>query len=94
MWKVFEAEVIAGLNQPVKMLSFEYTTPERTADSIECIQKLDSLHSNMVCNYSPGETMRFALENWVDAATMIDIIQSPDFIATSAGDIYIRNTAG
>lgn len=39
----FEKNVLAGLNQKVKCISFEFTIPELKQDAIACVRKLDSL---------------------------------------------------
>jgi FkbM family methyltransferase len=86
----YESEVLAGLNYPVKMISFEYTVPEKTEKIIVCIKKIESLNNNILCNFSIHENAEFALKEWVSVAGMFEIVHSSEFISTSVGDIYIR----
>jgi FkbM family methyltransferase len=86
----YEAEVLAGLSTPLDALSFEYT-PEAIDSAIACLQRLAEL-GRTVFNYSIGDTGVFALEEWVDEATMARRIG--DLGDSSAfGDIYARTAA-
>lgn len=86
----YEWEVLAGLNTPVKMVSFEYTVPEKLEGAINCIKKIESINHHFQCNYSIQESMEFALKKWVSISDMRNIINSNQFISTSVGDIYVR----
>jgi FkbM family methyltransferase len=86
----YESEVLSGLNTPVKMLSFEYTVPEKLEKVITCIKKIESLNSHFQCNYSIQESMEFALKKWVSISEICGIINSTEFISTSVGDIYVK----
>jgi FkbM family methyltransferase len=84
----YELEVLKGLTQPVKRISIEYTVPEQVDKSIACIEYLNTI-GKIKCNYSKGETMEFALPEWVNAQKITEIIRSKDFQDTRWGDIYI-----
>ena len=88
----YELEVIKGLNTPVKLISFEYTTPEQTVKAIDCINHIEKINNNIQCNYSIGESMKLALANWLPANKMKEHIFSKQFINTAFGDIYIRTS--
>ena len=86
----YEFEVLSGLSRPVKMISFEYTTPEQVNKAIECLNLIYSVNKYIECNYSIGESMEFSLQNWCSFEEMIIYIKSEKFIKTGFGDIYIR----
>ncbi len=87
----YEPEVLKGLSQPVSVLSFEYTVPELNENLQTCFQRLNEIYSgNLVCNYSIGESMRWALPEWLSIRQMRELVQSEEFINTSFGDIYVR----
>ena len=84
----FEQEVIKGLSQPVKRLSFEYTLPELAHNVQPIMEKLQQL-GNCRFNYSIGESMELALNHWEDYPAFLNRVQSDSFIATGFGDIYV-----
>ena len=87
----FELEVVSGLSQPVRMLSFEYAVPEYNHRVVDVLLRLQQIYRNkLVCNYAAGETMKWRLADWLSADAMLDYIQTKDFLETSSGDIYIR----
>lgn len=85
----FELDVLEGLKQPIAAISIEYTVPEQADKAIACIQRIAKNGGELECNYSIGESMEFALEHWLNVEEMITHIQSPDFLKTKFGDIYI-----
>lgn len=56
----------------------------------DCINRLHHLSDKYVYNYSVGESMKFALNEWIDYDTVIDYIQKETFIKTGFGDIYAK----
>ena len=88
----YELNVLKGLNSPVKMLSFEYTVPEQTDVAVDCIKRIEEIDKNIVCNFSIGESMEYALKEWFSPAEMIKYIESKKFSDTNFGDIYVKNT--
>ncbi|HXB08845.1 MAG TPA: FkbM family methyltransferase [Puia sp.] len=86
----YEMEVLKGLNSGVKMISFEYTTPEQTDRAISCVERIRSINPDIECNYSVGEGMNFEMDRFIGAEEMLKFINSDAFIQTGFGDIYVR----
>jgi FkbM family methyltransferase len=81
----FEAEVLAGLDVPVRGLSFEYLPATREI-ALDCIERLAALATYRY-NWSPGESHRLASTHWLDAAGMrARLIGLPQLAAS--GDVY------
>jgi len=76
-----EAQVLAGLSQPVPALSFEYAWATKGA-ALACIARLE----NYRFNRSIGESLAFA-GDWIDAAAMRAFLETltPN---DPSGDIY------
>jgi len=87
----YELEVLKGLHSPVKMISFEYTTPEQTERAIGCIERVSSVNPDIECNYSVGESMEFEMAEFIKAGDMLHLIRSRKFSETGFGDIYLRS---
>jgi len=86
----FEYQVIKGLSQPVKMISFEFTPASRFINlAIKSIKHLSSI-GNVQFNYSFGESMAFALSEWVDKEKICNILLSIPYKTAFSGDIYAR----
>jgi FkbM family methyltransferase len=83
----YEAEVLAGLSQPVAALSFEYVAPAIDT-ALACIDRLESLGC-YAYNHSPGETQRLALAEWTDAAAMRGLLRELPS-GSRSGDVYAR----
>jgi FkbM family methyltransferase len=83
----FEYQVLKGLSSPIKALSFEYT-PEYMESTLNCIRHLATLGS-FTFNYSPAESMIFALLTWVGSNEILGVMNS---IPTQepCGDVYAR----
>lgn len=86
----YEMEVLKGLTSAVKMISFEYTTPEQTDRAISCIERIRSINPEIECNYSVEESMNFEMDRFIGADEMLKLINSEAFIQTGFGDIYVR----
>jgi FkbM family methyltransferase len=86
----YELEVLKGLSRPVGMISFEYTVPEQTHKSIECINVIRSNNYSIECNFTVGDKMEFVLSKWQNSNDFIKTIESAEFINTGLGDIYVR----
>lgn len=83
----FEFQVLKGLSQPIKALSFEFT-PEFVDSTINSIKYLSNM-GEVQFNYSVGESMRLALPKWVKPEKICEICLSlPD--KTIFGDIYAK----
>jgi FkbM family methyltransferase len=86
----YELDVLKGLTKPVKLISFEYTVPEQINKVNECIDQIEKNDRNIECNYSIGESMVFALEDWLSVENMKKHINTKEFIDTGFGDVYVR----
>jgi FkbM family methyltransferase len=88
----FETEVLKGLSTPVEIISFEYAVPEQTGRAIECLQRINDISGGKIlCNYSVGESMKWALKKWLSADEMLAEIKSERFTKSDFGDIYIKS---
>ncbi|WP_232665205.1 FkbM family methyltransferase [Pseudonocardia sp. TRM90224] len=85
----FEADVLAGLTQPVQALSFEYVPPahDATLAVLERVEKLGGYEYN----YSPVETMRFASDGWLSADELVGELDRRRPLGRS-GDVYARQS--
>lgn len=86
----FEENVLRGLSQPLKVVSFEFT-PEFIDPTIMCINYLANL-GNVEFNYSVGESMEIVLHKWVSPEQMIEKTKeiSKHGAGAGTGDIYAR----
>lgn len=87
----FEKEVLSGLHQKIKALSFEYCVPEQINEALACIHLLAVSNPGMKFNFSVGETMKFELDNWANSSQMIELMKSDRFMHTGFGDVYGKN---
>jgi FkbM family methyltransferase len=81
----FEAEVLAGLTQQVRALSFEFTTIQREV-ARACIERCRALGYTRF-NSALGESQVLTHEQWVDADAMAAWLTALPHSANS-GDIY------
>ena len=81
----FEAEALAGLTQPVKALSFEFTTIQREV-ALACIDRCVALGYARF-NAALGESQTLVHPDWVDAAAIAGWLQALPHEANS-GDVY------
>jgi len=81
----FEADVLAGLSEPLATLSFEFTTIQRDI-AVRCLDHLMSL-GDYRFDVSLGEAQVLKFGRWVDATEMQLHIQALPHEANS-GDIY------
>ncbi len=84
----FELEVLKGLSQPVKTLSFEFT-PEVIDQTILCLEHLTRLGKAQY-NYATGETPGLALSEWLDLEAIKQEISKLECDGELFGDIYAR----
>jgi FkbM family methyltransferase len=86
----FELDVLKGLSQVVDLISFEFT-PEFLQMTEQCVKYLAELSAdNHRFNYVVGEAMEFSLEEWVDSATIVELIRELPF--EIFGDVYARSS--
>lgn len=86
----YEPFVIRGLKSTINCVCFEYTVPELTDKSMECLEHLGSINSTYLFNYSAGETYDFELKEWVGLEEMKRIVCGKEFQGSSGGDIYAK----
>lgn len=87
----FEPEVLAGLSQPIPMISFEYH--EEYRDNIErCLTRLSELGYKKF-NFAAGEDTYFSLPDWVSANEVLITVlntKSKNEGWPAFGDIYAK----
>lgn len=88
----FEYEVLNGLSEPIENISFEYTIPERKQCLLNCIDRIVELsgQNQVKFNYSIGESMEWALENWLLPNQMKVEVESKRFVQSQFGDVYSK----
>ena len=64
----FEAEALAGLSQPVKALSFEFTTIQRDI-ALACVERCVALGFSRF-NAALGESQELAHADWIDGTAL------------------------
>ena len=83
----YDREVLTGLSRPLRALSFEYVPPALDT-ALDCLERLCEL-GPYEFNWSPGESMRLELADWVDAGQLAALLRSlPD--QANPGDVYAR----
>jgi FkbM family methyltransferase len=81
----FEAEALAGLTQPVKALSFEFTTIQRDV-ALACVERCMALGLTHF-NAALGESQKFEHAGWISHAAMVRwLAELPH--AVNSGDVY------
>jgi FkbM family methyltransferase len=83
----YDLEVLTGLSQPLRALSFEYVPPALDT-ALACLDRLRQL-GPYEFNWSPGESMRLQLPDWVDARQVAALLRSLSDQA-NPGDVYAR----
>jgi len=81
----FEAEALAGLTQPVKALSFEFTTIQRDV-ALACLTRCLTLGFTRF-NAALGESQTFAHGGWIAGDAMARWLEGLPHEANS-GDVY------
>ena len=81
----FEAEALQGLSQPVKALSFEFTTIQRDI-ALACVDRCVALGLSRF-NAALGESQSFVHDDWIDGAAIAGWLSGLPHEANS-GDIY------
>jgi len=88
----YEYEVLQGLSQPIKYLSFEFVT-EVLHNAQKCVNYLATLGYTKF-NFAIAEEPTLALKNWVNAREIIKIIERTakdndwQYMGALWGDIY------
>lgn len=75
----YELEVLAGLSCLPATLVFEHSpvTVDRTQ---RCLDRIEALASDVLVNYTSGDTSRFALDRWIPVADFRTIVGDADRI--------------
>jgi hypothetical protein len=72
----FEAEVLAGLSEPVPLLSFECNLPEFEAETLDCISMVNRLHRSYRYNFWPiDHTCDLMSDRWLDAEEIAGVVR-------------------
>ena len=82
-----EPQVLAGLSQPVRALSFEYL-PHALSYTRACVARLTAL-GPYCFNWSPGESYLLASERWMTGDELAAALETAPAQRRS-GDIYAR----
>ncbi len=83
----FEDTVLAGLNRPLPMLSFEFTTIQRDVAQ-RCLDRLSQL-GPYGFDVALGESQELTFNRWISAPEMAAHIAALPHAANS-GDVYCR----
>ena len=83
----FEADVLQGLNRPLRALSFEYLPMAHDA-ALAVLDRVGEL-GDYRYRYSAIETMRWAGDRWLDAAELLALLDRVRPHGRS-GDVYAR----
>jgi len=84
----YEYQVLQGLSTPIPMLAFEFTT-ESMQDTLNCMQRLNQI-GNYSYNLCVQHYKQMVLPEFVDAATISNILQQKSDIKYFWGDVYAR----
>lgn len=89
----FEEEVLKGLTQPIRMVSFEFHSHSGVIDStINCIKYLSRM-GRVQYNYSLEESMTLNLPEWVESEEICETLLSMAAAKNyHGGDVYARFT--
>lgn len=85
----FELEVLKGLSGAVPMISLEYAVPEATDHILRCIERTNQLNPGYKYNYSIGESMELALDQYYSYEQFTRHVVDKKFQDTGFGDVYI-----
>jgi FkbM family methyltransferase len=83
----FEVEVLRGLSNPLRALSFEYLPPAHDA-ALTALDLVSSL-AEYEYNYSAIETARFVASTWLTAPQVVGLLEHIRPLGRS-GDVYAR----
>jgi FkbM family methyltransferase len=86
----YEYKVLKGLSKPIGTISFEFTPTKEFIDSaMDTVKHLASI-GEVKFNYSLGESMTLALENWVTTEEISKILPTLSQKTSFCGDIYAK----
>jgi hypothetical protein len=84
----YELRVLQGLSYPIRAMSLEYN-PLYTGVVEQCIEHLRRI-GEYEFNYSEGDTMTWALGDWINSGAMLEEIRSVLPGKATYGDLYAR----
>jgi FkbM family methyltransferase len=84
----YELEVLKGLSQKTKYLSFEFMLPQFFKEAVDCIDYISTI-SPIECNISWGESMKLELPSWLNSKDFKEYLSQAK-TTSNFGDIYIR----
>lgn len=87
----FELNVLKGLHHQIPTLSFEYCVPEMQENMYQCLLQLHRISPAGTFNYSMEETMKLALNEWVNFDEFLIVSKSNAFVSSLFGDIYFKS---
>ena len=82
----FELAVVRGLARPLAALSFEFDF-ERIESRLAAVEHLMQLGMTRF-NFSYGESLTFALDDWVDSDGIVSFLESTPRSTDVFGDVY------
>jgi len=86
----YEYKVLKGLSKPVGTISFEFTPTKEFIDlAMDIVEHLATI-GEVKFNYSLGESMTLALENWVGPEAISKILPTLPQKTSFCGDIYAK----
>jgi len=71
----YEPEVMKGLSQKIKAMSFEYSTCVSNKNLIDCINHLAQISDTITFNFSIGESMKLHSKKWYNKEHFMDIVK-------------------
>ncbi|MGQ0481309.1 MAG: FkbM family methyltransferase [Pseudonocardia sp.] len=85
----FEVEVLRGLSQPLRALSFEYlpAAHDSALTALSLLGRLGGSAGGYVYSYSPIETMRLVGERWMGTDELAGLLERRRPLGRS-GDVY------
>jgi FkbM family methyltransferase len=89
----FELNVLKGLHKQVPYLSLEYCVPELKQNLVECLTYVHQLSPSAQFNYGVGESMTWALPEWMSFHEFLQHIDGSSFAQSDFGDVYIKNVS-
>ncbi len=91
----YELEVLRGLSTRIPLISFEFHTNDENISRARSSLEILRLNGSCSVNFTPAESFRFGLENWI---AVDDFIKDPRHYfdlgaaGTPYGDIWVRTT--
>lgn len=76
----YETSVLAGLSEPICLISFEANLPDFEMETIDCIERLAQISKGSVFNFTISDPPKlFASKSWLSHGEMIAVVKSRAF---------------